>query len=100
MTARSRATAAGRAAVRALGAGLSIGLVAACGGGSDLPTRQEIVDRLAEESDGLITEDVGSCVYDAIADDPELSRIVAGAPDGEVPAELQQIALDCLTAEG
>jgi hypothetical protein len=79
---------------------LSLAAAAGCGGDAELPTRQEIIERLAEQSDGLVTEDVGSCVYDAIEDDPGLARSVAEAGDGEVPAELLQIALDCLNAEG
>ena len=76
----------------------SLAVAASCG--DALPSRQDFVDRLSAQSEGFITEDVGSCMYDRVADDDEASDAVAGwEPGDDLPEVLFDIATDCLTAE-
>ena len=78
----------------------TVAIATGCGG-SDLPTRQEFVDSLQAQSDDLITEDVASCMYDALSEDEEATKAVADWQEGDdVPAELAESALDCLNDPG
>lgn len=68
----------------------------ACGG-DDLPSRQDFVDSIEAQDDGLITEDVASCMYDGLDDDGAAAEAVANwSEDEPVPAELIDLATECL----
>ena len=84
-------------ALRAGAVALLLALAATACGGSDLPSRQEFVDNLAGESNGLITEDVASCMYDKLDGDEAAAEAIANADEGgPVPPELLKLATECL----
>lgn len=89
-----------RPAVLALAAAAVLVLPAAlagCGGGDDLMSRQEFVDNLGDQGDGLINEAIASCMYDGLSEDDAAADAVREWEDGEdVPVELLDLATECL----
>jgi hypothetical protein len=76
-------------------------VLAACGGNDEMMSRQEFVDSLGEQGDGLINDNIASCMYDGLSDDPEAAAAVQDWEDGEsVPPELIDLATECLTNPG
>ena len=89
---RTAAAALAVAAVLALPA-----LLSGCGGDDDLMSRQDFVDNLGAQGDGLINEAIASCMYDGLSDDEAAADAVRDWEDGEeVPVELLDLATDCL----
>lgn len=82
----------------ALVAVLAIGFLAGgCGGSDDLMSRQDFVDNLNEQGGELLDENISSCMYDRLEDDPEARDAVENWEDGDdVPNELLDLAVDCL----
>ncbi|MCP4434238.1 MAG: hypothetical protein GY812_01895 [Actinomycetia bacterium] len=71
-------------------------LLAACGGGSQM-SRQDFVDNLESQGEGLINEAIASCMYDGLDDDPEAADAVGDWNEGDsVPPELLDLAVACL----
>ena len=61
-------------------------------------SRQDFVDNLGAQGDGLINEVIASCMYDGLADDPQAAEAVDNWEDGDnVPPELIDLATECLT---
>ena len=72
------------------------GVLAGCGG-NELPSRQDFVDDLSSRGDGLINDNIASCMYDGLDDDDEARDAVAEWEEGEdVPPELLDLAVACL----
>ena len=70
---------------------------AGCGGGDEMMTRQEFVDNLGARGDGLINENIASCMYDGLSDDQAAADAVAEWDEGDaVPPELLDLATECL----
>jgi len=89
-----------RRVASALLAVLTMSLVGAGCGGTELPTRQEFVDRLEAQSDGLVTEDVASCIYDRLVDDDAAAEALRDSEeDGPLPPELEELVVSCMGAE-
>lgn len=85
------------AVVKATVAALLLSVTLAACGSSDLPSRQEFVDNLAGKSNGLITEDVASCMYDKLDNDTAAADAIKAAKgNGPVPPELLKLATECL----
>ena len=84
----------GALAVVALAA---IALSATGCGGDEMMSRQEFVDNLGSRGDGLIDENIASCIYDGLSEDEDAAEAVEQWEDGEdVPPELFDLALACL----
>lgn len=70
---------------------------ASCGGSDDIMSRQDFVDNLDERGGELLDQNISSCMYDGLEDDPEARDAVAAWEDGEaVPEELFDLAMECL----
>ena len=70
---------------------------AACGGSDDIMSRQDFVDNLDELGGELLDENISSCMYDGLEDDPEARDAVAAWEEGDtVPEELFDLAMECL----
>jgi hypothetical protein len=90
-----------RAPAHTVAAAVAAALVlasAGCGGGSDgMMTRQEFVDNLGARGDGLLNENIASCMYDGLSEDEEAADAVAEWDEGDaVPPELADLATECL----
>ena len=69
----------------------------ACGGSDDIMSRQDFVDNLDERGGELLDENISSCMYDGLEDDPEARDAVADWEEGvAVPEELFDLAMECL----
>lgn len=77
-------------------AGVAV-IAAACGGSDDIMSRQDFVDNLDQRGGELLDENISSCMYDGLEDNPEAREAVAAWEDGEeVPEELFDLAMECL----
>ncbi len=52
-------------------------------------SRQDFVDNLGAQGDGLINDNIASCMYDGLSEDPEAASAVQEWEDGDAgPPEL------------